>query len=94
MPLLIPSIILRLRRRDPIYNARLRSWQVLDLCRGGRCHCIFVDGSIFNKLMIALDVLKCFQIKGIFGHPNSIGEISSLLNPWIRVRRFVGLTSK
>jgi hypothetical protein len=93
-PLFILSIILRLRQRDPIYNALLRSWHILSLCRGGGGHCILIDGCGFDELVIALDILKCFQIEGIFGHPNLIGKISSSLNHRVGARRLVGLTSK
>jgi hypothetical protein len=91
---LIPTIILRLRQRDPIHNAWLRGWHVLDSYIGGGGHHILIDGSGFNELVVALDILKGFQIEGIFGHPNSIGENASFLNPRVGVRRFIGLTSK
>ena len=93
-PLLRLSMILGLRHRNPIQNARLRSWQILNLCRGGRCHRILIDIGIFNELVIALDILKCFRIEGIPSYPNSTSKIASFLNPWIGIRRCGRLTSE
>jgi hypothetical protein len=93
-PLFIPSKVLGLRHGNPVQDVRLGSRDILNLCRGGRGHHILIDRCTLDELVVALDILKRFQIEGIFGHPNSISEISSSLNPRVGVRRLVWLTSK